>query len=62
MGQDAPDSFNAQYWRDRAAEARTIVSLVRDPVARDMMIDIANKYDHMAAYAAKRERVTRGCG
>ena len=58
MGQDEPDAFNAQYWRERAAEARALADLIRDRIAKDMMIDIANKYEHMAEYAA-RQKETR---
>lgn len=39
------------FWAARADEARTLAHRFRDPMARTLMLDIANKYDHMAAYA-----------
>lgn len=42
-----------EFWATRADEARTLARRLRDPVARTLMLDIANKYDHMAAHAAR---------
>ncbi|WP_395711472.1 hypothetical protein [Reyranella sp.] len=41
------------FWATRADEARALAHRLRDPVARTLMLDIANKYDHMAARAAR---------
>ena len=41
------------FWATRADEARTLAQRFRDPVARTLMLDIANKYDHMAMHAAR---------
>lgn len=41
------------FWATRADEARTLANRFRDPVAKTLMLDIANKYDHMAAHAAR---------
>lgn len=40
------------FWAARADEARTLAHRFSDPVAKTLMLDIANKYDHMAAHAA----------
>jgi O-methyltransferase involved in polyketide biosynthesis len=56
MERSGSDTFDAQYWRGRAAEARATADLVPDPIAKTMMVDIANKYDHMAERAAKQEQ------
>ena len=41
------------FWRARADEARAMADRLDDPVAKSLMLDIANKYDHMVAYAAR---------
>ncbi len=41
------------FWTTRADEARALAHCFRDPVARTLMLDIANKYDHMAAHAVR---------
>jgi hypothetical protein len=48
------------FWTNRADEARTLADRLRDPIARTLMLDIANKYDHMAAHAARRCRSRPG--
>ncbi|MGE0579888.1 hypothetical protein [Reyranella sp.] len=42
-----------EFWSSRADEARCLADRFRDPIARTLMLDIANKYDHMAAHAAR---------
>ena len=44
-----------RYWRDRAEEARNIADKMVDKVAKEMMLDIAKRYDLMARLAAERE-------
>jgi hypothetical protein len=41
------------FWRARADEARAMAHRFDDPIARTLMLDIANKYDHMTACAAR---------
>jgi len=48
------------FWVTRADEARSLADRFRDPVARTLMLDIANKYDHMAAHAARRASLCAG--
>jgi hypothetical protein len=46
---------NAQYWRDRAEEARVLAQLMANAAARDAMLRIAQGYDRLAARAARNE-------
>ena len=41
------------FWTTRADEARTLAHRFCDPIVKTLMLDIANKYDHMAAHAAR---------
>ena len=41
------------FWRARADEARAMAHRFDDAVAKTLMLDIANKYDHMMAYSAR---------
>ncbi|MFO1083266.1 MAG: hypothetical protein U1E21_01775 [Reyranellaceae bacterium] len=41
------------FWATRADEARSLACRLCDPIAKALMLDIANKYDHMAAHAAR---------
>ena len=49
-----PDS---SYWRERAEEARRQSNRMRDPMAKETMLEIAHKYEAMAERAAQRELV-----
>jgi hypothetical protein len=49
----------AQYWLDKAEEARTRAAGMHDPSARDTMLDIAAKYDVMAQRAEGRGARTK---
>jgi hypothetical protein len=40
-----PDTPGADYWRARAEEIRTKAELMHDPLARKMMLGIAENYD-----------------
>jgi len=46
---------SARYWQDRAEEARSRASEMRDDYARSTMLGLANMYDLMARRAADRE-------
>jgi len=43
-----------EHWRARASEARTMGEKMTDPVSRKAMIEIAEKYDRLAARAIER--------
>ena len=40
--------WNKTYWLDRAEEARTIASDIRNPECKRIMADIAASYEHLA--------------
>jgi hypothetical protein len=44
------------YWRDRSKEARTSAEAMSDPVARNMMLRLADSYELMALQAETRAR------
>ena len=46
---------SAKHWRDKAEEARTMATQMRNASARAVMEDIAEKYERMAERAARRE-------
>ena len=46
---------SSRYWRDRAEEARSRASEMRDDYAKSTMLGLANMYDRMARRAADRE-------
>jgi hypothetical protein len=43
-----------EYWRDRAEEARAKADEMRDPAARETMLDVAKSYERMAKLASRR--------
>jgi hypothetical protein len=45
---------NAEYWRSRAEETRTIADAVSDPEAKRILLGIADGYDWLAESAAER--------
>jgi hypothetical protein len=55
MANDQSGLRSAQYWQDKAEEARAMASQLHDPAARAVMADIAGKYDRMAERAAQRD-------
>ena len=46
-----PDRLGAEYWRNRAEEARAQASQMRDPSASRTLLEIAENYDQLAAQA-----------
>ena len=46
--------FDAEHWRDRAEEARTLAAGISDHKAKATMLDIAKGYDTMAEHAQAR--------
>jgi hypothetical protein len=47
---------DASYWRDRAEEATTMAEAMRDPVVRQLMLDVAAEYLEMAEQKEQQER------
>jgi hypothetical protein len=43
-----------QYWRDRAHEARTNATYIRDPETRATMLGIAGQFERLARLAEQR--------
>jgi O-methyltransferase involved in polyketide biosynthesis len=53
-----PDKLfnNVQHWRDRAEESRKHAELISDPVAKRLMLEIVEGYEHLAQRAEQRLR------
>ena len=49
--------YTAKDWRDRAEEARAKAQEMREPRAREIMLEIAAGYDTLAEMAEKHARV-----
>ncbi len=45
--------YNAELWRQHAAEARAIAETLSDPKAKQQMLDIAARFDRIAGLAVK---------
>lgn len=46
-----PDKLGADYWRERALDARAQAEQMRTPDARRTLLEIAENYDQLAAQA-----------
>ena len=46
-----PDKVGADYWCERAEEARAQASEMRDPTAKRTLLAIAENYDQLAEQA-----------
>jgi hypothetical protein len=55
----AEQENDSKYWRGRAAEARAKANQMRDPVAKGIMLEIAESYDRIAEHAATRGRFAK---
>ena len=58
MGPDDPyyAMHSAQFWRDRAADARAKADNMRDAHARDTMMQVAALYERMADRTERKDR------
>jgi DNA-binding ferritin-like protein len=45
---------DADYWRKRAEEARTLAEQMKDPHTHSLMLGIAESYEKIAKWAAER--------
>jgi DNA-binding ferritin-like protein len=50
---------DAEYWRKRAEEARTLAEQMNDPHTKSLMLGIAESYDKIAKWTAERTGETR---
>lgn len=49
-------SFDAKHWRERAEEARVHAHDMKEPIARETMLKIAEEYEKLAKRAEARGR------
>lgn len=49
-----PLLYDAQYWRDRADEARVIADTMTSVEARGAMLEVADSYDRLVEMAERR--------
>ncbi len=49
-------------WSKMAAEARAIANNLHDPTAKQTMLEIAERYELLAAYAARQAGAVRPVG
>ena len=52
--------LDAKYWRDRAEEVRTHAGEMKEPVARETMLKIAQEYEKFAQRAEARDGAEPG--
>jgi hypothetical protein len=52
--------FDANYWHERAEEARSVAQAMADPKAKRQMLFIAEAYEHLADHAERTARRKRG--
>jgi hypothetical protein len=51
-----PDKLTPEYWRNRAEEVRTRADEAVDPYVREVLLRIAEDYEHLAKRAEEREQ------
>jgi hypothetical protein len=51
-----PPIHDAEYWRKRAKDARTLADRMTDVESRRVMLEIAKSYDELAARAPVRNK------
>jgi len=52
-------AHTSAYWLARAEEARTRADAMHDGTARQTLVSIAEKYEHLAERAAQREKAAK---
>jgi hypothetical protein len=59
-----PSMDDAEYWRKRAEEARTLAEQMEHTHTKSLMLAIAESYEKIADWTAERtsEPKTGGCG
>ncbi len=53
-----PAKLGAEYWRERAEEARAQAEQMPDPTARRTLLDIAENYEQLAEQAERMRMAT----
>ena len=59
MGNFVPAAFinNAEHWRKRAEEVRTLADDMKDEKSKEAMLKVANDYERLAKRAEERARI-----
>jgi hypothetical protein len=52
--------LKAKFWHDRAEEAWSMASQMVDPIAKTIMVEIAERYDRLADVVVLKEAMVRG--
>jgi DNA-binding ferritin-like protein len=50
---------DAEYWRKRAEEARTLAEQMKDAHTKSLMLSVAKSYEKIAEWTAERNREPR---
>ena len=53
------ERYEAEYWRERAEEARVKAQQLSDPVSRHTLESLAASYEKLAAWAGERKNSAR---
>jgi hypothetical protein len=57
LGLELPDKPNPQYWRDRARGTRVNADQATDPIARRILLTVADSYERLAGRLEERLRI-----
>jgi hypothetical protein len=53
----APLFYHPKHWRKRADEARSLADDMKDEISKQMMLQIADDYEHRAKRAEQRTKL-----
>ena len=53
----APLFYDPEHWRKRADEARSLADDMKDEISKQMMLQIADDYEHRAKHAEQRTKL-----